>query len=237
MVLIDMRSTLSPAFTGMKMRLMFDFVSKVGKQTAQTLRQKIIQGGGKDFEFKELATKFTVDNIASCAFGIEVNSFDNPNNEFHEIAKEFLDFSKFSNVIKFVGFILFPSFMKLFKITFFSKKVEKLFQEATIDTIKTREEKGIVRNDMIHLLIQAKKGNLVHESSADNSTDGFATVEEFEVGKVSVKRKWDDLDLVAQCFIFFLAGFDTVSKQFIRFCDDIIKRIFLGRHRNEFYGL
>lgn len=31
------------------------------------------------------------------------------------------------------------------------------------------------------------------------------------MGKSSVKRQWDDEDLAAQCFIFFLAGFDTVA--------------------------
>lgn len=193
------------------MRLMFDFVATVGKQTAFTLRQKIIQGGEKNFEFKELATKFTVDNIASCAFGIDVNSFENPENDFHEIAKEFLNFLKFSNVLKFVGFISVPSLMKLFDIKFFSKKLVNFFHEATIETIKVREQKGIVRHDMINLLIQAKKENLVHEKVTEEIADGFATVEEFEMGKSSTKQKWDDLDLVAQCFIFFLAGFDTVS--------------------------
>jgi len=207
-----MRSTLSPAFTGMKMRLMFDFVATVGKQTASTLREKIINDGEKNFEFKELATKFTVDNIASCAFGINVNSFENPDNDFHEIAKEFLNFSSFSNVLKFVGFIISPAFMKFFDIKFFSNKLTKFFHEATIETIKVREQKGIVRHDMINLLIQAKKGKLVHESNTEKIADGFATVEEFETEKVSAKQKWDDLDLVAQCFIFFLAGFDTVSK-------------------------
>lgn len=207
-----MRSTLSPAFTGMKMRLMFDFVATVGKQTVSSLRQKIIQGGEKNFEFKELATKFTVDNIASCAFGIDINSFENPDNEFHGIAKEFLNFSKFSNVLKFVGFITIPSIMKLFDIKFFSNQVVNFFHEATIETMKTREQKGIVRHDMINLLMQAKKGNLVHEKVTEQIADGFATVEEFEIGKSPSKPKWDDLDLVAQCFIFFLAGFDTVSQ-------------------------
>ena len=190
---------------------MFDFVATVGKQTASTLRQKIIEGGDKNFEFKELATKFTVDNIASCAFGINVNSFENPDNDFHEIAKEFLNFASFSNVLKFVGFIIVPSLMKLFDIKFFSKKLCSFIHDATIETMKVREEKGIVRHDMINLLMQAKKGKLVHESNTEKIADGFATVEEFEIGKSSAKQKWDDLDLVAQCFIFFLAGFDTVS--------------------------
>ena len=52
-----------------------------------------------------------------------------------------------------------------------------------------REKTGIVRHDMIDLLMQAKIGSLKHESSTNEPTgDGFATVEESAVGKRSVSR-------------------------------------------------
>ncbi|KAG5671504.1 hypothetical protein PVAND_001698 [Polypedilum vanderplanki] len=200
----DMRSTLSPAFTGHKMRLMFDFVTKVGKQTAETLKRQVDEGRKNDFEFKELATKFTVDNIASCAFGISINSFSNPENDFFDIAKKFANFGNTKTVLKFIGYMVMPSIMKFFKIKVFGAKISKFFKEAVLDTIKVREEKGIVRHDMINLLIQAKKGTLVHEIE-EKLIEGFATVEESQMGKIQSKRKWDDEDLAAQAFIFFLA--------------------------------
>lgn len=207
-----MRSTLSPAFTGSKMRQMLELVAKVGKQSSVTLKQKIIDGQMSDeIEFKDLSTKFTVDNISTCAFGIEVNSFENPDNEFQDIAKEFSDFSSFKSVLKFAGFLLAPWLMRLLDISFISKKAQKFFTEAIIDTIHTREEKNIVRHDMINLLMQAKKGQLNHEVKEDSSLDGFATVEESQIGKTQNTRKWEDIDLAAQCFVFFIAGFDTVN--------------------------
>ncbi|KAJ6619975.1 putative cytochrome P450 9f2 [Pseudolycoriella hygida] len=206
-----MRSTLSPAFTGSKMRQMFDFVVTVSRQTADSLKHQIQQGVSKEVEFKDLAMKFTVDNIASCAFGIEVNSFRDPGNSFHTIAKKFSESGTFKILLKFSGYLLAPSLMKFFKIKFFDESVNKFFQKAILDTIKVREEKGIIRHDMINLLIQAKKGNLTHESGDEKIVDGFATVQELQTGKAGVKRKWNDEDLAAQCFIFFLAGFDTVA--------------------------
>lgn len=203
-----MRSTLSPAFTGLKMRQMFDFVVAVSRQTADSLKH---QGVSEEVEFKELAMKFTVDNIASCAFGIEVNSFKDPENSFQVIAQDFANFGKFKNVLKFAGYLLAPNVMKYLNISFFDARVNVFFQDAILNTIKVREEKGIIRHDMINLLIQAKKGRLTHDSTDEKVTDGFATVEESQMGKESVKRKWDDDDLAAQCFIFFLAGFDTVA--------------------------
>lgn len=187
---------------------MFDFVVAVSRQTSDSLKQ---QGITKEVEFKELAMKFTVDNIASCAFGIEVNSFNDPDNSFQSIAQNFSNFGNFSNVLKFSGYLLAPNFMKFFNIRFFDRKVNEFFQDAILETIKVREEKGIIRHDMINLLIQAKKGRLTHDSSDEKITDGFATVEESQMGKTNATRKWDDGDLAAQAFIFFLAGFDTVA--------------------------
>lgn len=213
-----MRSTLSPAFTGSKMRQMFEFVAKVGKQSSMTLKQKIIEGKMSDeIEFKDLSTKFTVDNISTCAFGIEVNSFENPDNEFQSIAQEFSNFSSVKSVFKFAGVLIVPWLMRFLGISFISKKTQQFFEEAITETIKTREAQNIVRHDMINLLMQAKKGKLKHEvKEEDSNIDGFATVEESQFGKAQNTRVWDDLDLAAQAFVFFIAGFDTVNFLFCR---------------------
>ncbi|CAO1442022.1 unnamed protein product [Diamesa tonsa] len=208
----DMRATLSPAFTGSKMRMMFEFMSQCGKQTAITMREQIVTGNDNVFEFRELASKFTVDVIASCAFGIEVNSFLNPKNDFQRIAQKVANFSGFLTTMKFLGFMVAPNIMKKLNISILDKETCDFFQTAILDTMKYRVEKGIVRHDMINLLIQARKGNLSHSPKEDEViSDGFATVEESNMGKSKVTREWDDEDMAAQCFIFFLAGFDTVA--------------------------
>ena len=209
-----MRSTLSPAFTGSKMRQMFDFVSEVGQQTAKEMRDKITKGGENAFEFKGLASKFTVDVIASCAFGIEVNSFKNPENDFYRIAMKVTNLNIVRQIIVFFGYMIFPKLMKMMGFYIMDKELTDFFHHATHETMKVREEKGIVRNDMINLLMQARKGQLEHSQAEEKTTEGFATVEESAVGRSTVQRKWDDMDLAAQCSIFFLAGFDTVKLDF-----------------------
>ncbi|CAO1441593.1 unnamed protein product [Diamesa hyperborea] len=208
----DMRSTLSPAFTGSKMRQMFEYVSQCGQQTAISMKKEIEAGGDNVFEFKALASKFTVDVIASCAFGIEVNSFTNPDNDFQRVAKKITNFSSFLSSLKFAGYMISPGLMNFLKISFFDKETSDFFRVAIQETMKYREEKGIIRHDMIDLLLQARKGNLKHSTKEEEVVaDGFATVEESNVGKSQVTRVWTDDDMAAQCFIFFFAGFDTVS--------------------------
>ena len=145
------------------MRMLFNYVASIGNQTASTMKDKITAGGENVFEFKDIASKFTVDVIASCAFGIEVNSFKDPDNDFQKIAKTVTNFSNLKTSLKFLGYSIIPSIMKALKINFFGKEIETFFQMAVHDMMKYREEKGIVRNDMINLLIQVKKGNLSHD--------------------------------------------------------------------------
>jgi cytochrome P450 family 9 len=206
----DMRSTLSPMFTGSKMRMMYEYVAKIGQQTAATMKEQIKNGSSSEMEFKDLASKFTVDVIASTAFGIEVNSFVNPDNDFQIMAEKISNFNNLKTSLKLAGFMIMPWIMKTLKITFFGKEVEVFFHEAVTETMKIREEQGIIRNDMINLLMQAKKGSLSHDAKEDEKhIDGFATAQEVKQAKST--RVWDDDDLAAQCFLFFLGGFDTVN--------------------------
>lgn len=87
----DMRSTLSPAFTGNKMRKMFELISDVGNQSMATLKVDI-GASGKVLEMRDFLAKYTVDVIATCAFGLQVDSFKNPDNEFQKIARSAVSF-------------------------------------------------------------------------------------------------------------------------------------------------
>jgi cytochrome P450 family 9 len=181
------------------MRQMFEFMRSVGQQAAVSLKDEIRKSGETEYEFKDLSKKITVDVIATCAFGIEVNSFENPKNDFNQIAHELLNFGSFLTSLKFVGLFMAPKLMKFFKVKLFASKITEFFREIVSETMKTREEKGIVRKDMIHLLMEAKKGQLTHEKEKEEKIiDGFATVEESAVGQSEVKRKWEDDDLTAQ---------------------------------------
>lgn len=66
---------------------------------------------------------------------------------------------------------------------------------------------------MIHLLMEARKGRLLHENiekTPDQDT-GFATVEESAIGKNWRKLELTDDVITAQVIVFFIAGFDSSS--------------------------
>lgn len=208
----DMRSTLSPAFTSSKMKLMVPFMVEVGDQMIRVLKKKLEDSGVGyiDVDCKDLSTRYANDVIASCAFGLKVDSHTDNDNEFYKMGKAASTFN-YKQMLIFFGFASFPKLMEKFKINLFSEESKRFFRDIVINTMLNRESKNIVRPDMIHLLMEAKKGQLTHEDKSVDVDAGFATVEESVVGKKEVNRVWSNDDLTAQAVVFFLAGFEAIS--------------------------
>lgn len=104
-----------------------------------------------------------------------------------------------------------PEIARLLKIRVTDKSIEKSFRQMIIDTMCVRKEKNIFRPDMINMMMQVRDGTLSSGEVKTGQNEGFATVEDFDVGKPITKNAWSDDEIVANCFIFFVAGFDTSS--------------------------
>jgi cytochrome P450 family 9 len=105
-----MRSTLSPAFTGSKMRQMFSLVTAISNTYMNELKCKIKTE--EMIEFKDFANKYANDVIAKCAFGVSTNSLANPDNEFYNMGVYVTKFP-LSQQLKFMCFGAFPRLMKV----------------------------------------------------------------------------------------------------------------------------
>ncbi|KAI8436354.1 hypothetical protein MSG28_004388 [Choristoneura fumiferana] len=209
----EMRATLSPAFTSSKIRQMVPFMVDVGERMMSSLKSKIEQSesGYIDLEAKNLTSRYATDVIATCAFGLDINSqFED--NLFYKMSTETTSFSA-STKIKLFAFRMVPWLMYMLKLNIFPMKIRTFFSGVVLGTIKQREEMNIHRPDMINLLMEAKKGQLSHDTKTTKDEHaGFATVEESDLGKSRTKTTvWSDMDLVAQAVIFLFAGYDTVS--------------------------
>lgn len=205
------------------MRLIFKLINQLGMRMTNSIRAKIAKEGNNECEFKELAKKLTVDIIGSTAFGLEINSIENPENEFNRIAEKTDALTKPIMLLKFIGFFLFPKLMALLGIKFFDDETNAFFTYAIKETFKAREKEGSsMRHDMIDLLIQARKGTLKHDEVLDQN-EGFAVVEEHDVLKAKNKREWNDDEITAQCFIFFFAGFETISTAMTLIAYELVK--------------
>lgn len=86
----QMRTTLSPTFTGSKMRGMFEMIAECGDQLVSYLNTLCKENlkGEYEVDLKTVSVKFTNDVIATTAFGIKIDSFANPNNRFYAVAQQ-----------------------------------------------------------------------------------------------------------------------------------------------------
>lgn len=148
---------------------------------------------------KEVLARYTTDVIGSVAFGIDCNSLQDPQSEFNVNGTKV--FAKIGYKL-ILAFIL-PTFVSRWLRNRSASDKESptaFYHKIVKDMVKYRETNNIVRNDFFQLLLQLKnKGTLDEES---NSTDTNAT---------TVSGKITENELAAQCFIFFLGGFETSS--------------------------
>ncbi|EFA09275.1 cytochrome P450 9e2 [Tribolium castaneum] len=205
-----MRSTLSPVFTSSKMKYMFQLMSQTGERFINHFlnqKEEVVT-----VEMKEITTKFANDVIGNIVFGYECDSVKDPKNEFYVMGADLTNFRSLRFLLVFSANMIVPKLLALFKIPLFPKKVSDFFVRVVNDNIESREKHGIVRPDMIHLLLKMKSNNLKHEEVETVPDAGFASVEESELGKnAKTVTKITNEDIAAQALLFFFAGFDSVS--------------------------
>lgn len=99
--------------------------------------------------------------------------------------------------------LVVPKFLRTLNIGIFSKTSTNFFSNIIYETIRTREEKGIVRPDLINLLLETRKEVKEDESDTFNETA--------DIGNFKQYRKITDEDIASQAFVFYFGGFDTVA--------------------------
>ena len=179
----DIRTLLSPAFTASKMRTMFQLISECAVNFSEYLLN--VPSDKHVMEMKDIFTRYSNDVIASCAFGIDVDSMRNPENEFYMFGKKATNFGMFA-LIKILMYQHMPSLIRLLNIKLIDDRTNAFFVNLVADTIRIREEKGITRPDVIQLLMDSRSKR--------------------ESGK-----ELTILNITSQAFIFFIAGFDSSS--------------------------
>ncbi|XP_017777880.1 PREDICTED: cytochrome P450 9e2-like [Nicrophorus vespilloides] len=201
-----MRTTLSPSFTSSKMKLMFNLITNCAEEFVLYFKEH--EEDVITVEMKDIFTRYTNDVIATSAFGIKCDSLRDKDNEFYKKGLIATDFSGLA-ALKFFMYQISPMLTKLLKIKILPEVATNFFGKVIKDSIKMREEQGIVRPDMIQLLMEARKGNM-HDEKVE-APEGFAATEEITKASSNKQIEITDEDIIAQALVFFGAGFDTSS--------------------------
>ncbi|VEN50704.1 unnamed protein product, partial [Callosobruchus maculatus] len=193
----NIRAKLTPTFTSGKLKMMFQTMAACTESLAEVLRE--YEKINDAVDIKEVLARFTTDVIGSVAFGLECNSLKDPNSTFRKYGKKVFEPS-FTRRIKMWVMLFTPrDILKKFGFRSTDADVERFFLGTVKDTIRYREQNNVFRKDFMHLLIQLKNRGEVSE-------DDKLSVEK---GESQEGKHLSENEIAAQCFVFFLAGFET----------------------------
>nr|XP_031848136.1 cytochrome P450 9e2-like [Nomia melanderi] len=179
----EVRGLLSPTFTSSKMKAMYNLMHECAVRYGENLA--MLPKEKRSIELKDTFTKYTNDVIGTCVFGVTVDSMTDPNNTFYVYGREATVIDK-RRATKFFLSMKFPLLCRVFGIRIFEKKITDFFQDLISSTIKARDEQGIVRPDLLHIMMETR-------------------------GKLGPGKELTIEDMTAHAFGFFFGGFDSSS--------------------------
>ncbi|GBM94671.1 Cytochrome P450 3A13 [Araneus ventricosus] len=207
------RSIISPTFSTGKIKKMMGIMKESSQTAVQNIKAMI--KNGESIHAKRLYGTFTMDVIASSAFSSKIDSHNDPDNEFVKMARKV-----FSSSInwRFLALIVFPKLQRWLRISFFPPDVCKFFREVTLQIIEERKRTGQTRNDFLQLLMDTAKELQEDRNPEENEKEsediaspygGVST--DHQVFRNVSKKNMSMSELVAQCVVFFIAGYEGVS--------------------------
>lgn len=181
-----LRSSLSPTFTGSKMKVMFPNVLEIVDNNLIPAMDGLVEEQPQGFPIQDLMSRLTTDIIGDVAFGLRCNSFEDPTNEFRRMGT--LSFKRSIYRTLKINFItLFPKWARMLRIKRIRPEVAAFYSNIVTKTVEYREKNNVVRNDFLNLLMELK-------NDPKSEEDRFTL-----------------LQVIAQSFLFFTAGFETSS--------------------------
>ncbi|XP_050431550.1 probable cytochrome P450 6a13 [Adelges cooleyi] len=157
-------------------------------QLIKHLELKLIQSDL--LEVRDIMGDYSTDVIGTCAFGLQLNSIVDNNSLFRKLGRAMFAPSiklQLKDMFQYIS----PVLRKMLKITDFPKFATDLFENFFRQTMEYREKNHITRNDFVQCMLQARTDLVINKS------------------ELSVSFK--EMDIIANAFFLFLAGFETVS--------------------------
>jgi len=186
----EVRSTFTPIFTSGKMKAMMQFITEVGNSMVKELER--LADAEEDFEFKSVTGKFSLDSIATCAFGFNPNSYEDKDNSFVKNAAPIFQSDSMFDMLLFTRFIPLGSWIhKKLGLNIMRPKQTKFFVDIIRQALKHRRESGEKRNDLIDMMIECMK------NQDESRSDG--------------KKQMDEDTLISTAFVMLVAGYDTTG--------------------------
>lgn len=203
-----LRSIVSPTFTSGKLKGLFPLISEKCQRlskwclTEGTLRDKV--------DMKELFGRFTLEGVATAAFGIESRCIEDEEDEFFKAVIEVMKSPSFRMVIKSIAFMMMPRLFSLLNIRIINPAID-YFKDNLTKTLELRKNMER-RGDFLDLMMDVEK-----ECKA-GTRDNYPVTDD---------------TIIAQSVLFLLAGYETTSTTLTFFAYSLAKHPEVQRQVRE----
>jgi cytochrome P450 len=195
----EVRSTFTPIFTSGKMKTMVQFMHMSAEELAVEMGRAVKRES--EIDLKDVCGKFSIETIASCAFGINVEAFKLSESPFVKCAQTIFTMTMKDAMLGF-GYML-PGFKQIanaMELPITKPNESQFLIDSLTQTVRHRMVAKTRRNDLIDLMIDAMKGDL------KNDDDQKPTME------LQGQKKGVDEDMIiATATVMLVAGYETTA--------------------------
>ncbi|XP_021341416.1 cytochrome P450 3A4-like [Mizuhopecten yessoensis] len=211
------RNKITPAFSVGKLRKMVPLVDLASDTLVESLRRKVKDGDGVT-DMLEVCGAYSMDVICSTAFGIQVDSQNNPNDEFIVHAKKFLILDFYSPIFLILMFL--PALCWLMPHIGWSiidNDVQLFFRQVTTKLLKERVAGDKKHADFLQLMKNVQQNH--EDSDEDDDRDNDDENVSRSKPPTSWSRKGITFDeILGNAEIFFFAGYETTKTALCMTC-------------------
>ncbi|XP_023945387.2 cytochrome P450 6B4-like [Bicyclus anynana] len=196
-----LRANLTPLFSSVKLKNMFYLIKNSSDAMEELLAEEVKMNPSIDI--KCLLSRYTIDCITACAFGINSDTMNKNahKNPFKIMGEKIFDTSDYQ-ALKNICRSMWPATFYALGYKVFKKDICSFFIDLMSEVFKKREETKMSKNDFVDLIMAWKRNNHISGDSMSNLKTGDKKKIDIDVS--------NDL-LIAQCVLFFAAGFETTS--------------------------
>lgn len=185
-----LRAKLTPAFTPGKLKAMLPIVTKNLATLNEFITKKIVEGENT-FEFRDLVARLNTNIITSVAFGIEVDTINDPTHVMRQMGVKIFE-PNFVAGLRFFTSFFTPKLNEIFNFKFVNDEIENFFTSIISENVNFREKNNFDRNDLMQTLIQLKNKGFMTDHDKNNDDD--------DMKKITIR------DVCGQSFGFYLGG-------------------------------
>lgn len=207
-----MRSVLAPTFSSRRMREMAPLIQKAVENLKESFESFAVNE--EEVDIVNVFSAYTMDVIASTAFGIEVNSQKTPENPLVKHARSIFRI----NVLRSLFVLLFlirPIWIVYPLIVLIPspfKKSTAFLQEFCENVISVRKrDKSKARDDLLQLMLSAQLETSLDSETKAEIKDEVESLKIENLQDWKMKRGLKDEEVVAQSILFLIAGYETTS--------------------------